>query len=149
PSQRDADREALSKLLVPQIPADLQSAAMTALARIPDALVAKTLTAGWKGYTPALKAQALDLLLSRDAWQAQLLEAMAAKHIPRAHLDAKRRQRLLEHKDAAIRIQAAKLFDAVSTPDRQKVLRDFQDVLSLTGDKPRGKAVFAKTCANC
>jgi putative heme-binding domain-containing protein len=44
---------------------------------------------------------------------------------------------------------ATKLFSGASDPDRQKVLREYQDVISFPGDKRRGKEVFAKRCAVC
>src|SRR5262249_29963350 len=97
--QRDAELETLIKLLAPQNSAELQAAAMTALGRIPDDRVPQTLATAWKGCTPSLRAQALDLLLSRTAWQRQLLLALEEKQIPASQLDAKRRQVLLTHKD--------------------------------------------------
>ena len=50
----------------------MQSAAIAALARMPAGRAAATLIAGWKGYSPALKSQALDALLSRPAGQLAL-----------------------------------------------------------------------------
>jgi putative heme-binding domain-containing protein len=148
-AKRDADRELLGKLLVPQNAAALQAAAVAALGRIPDPKVAEVLAAGWKGYTPALQAQVLDLLLSRDAWQRQLLHSIEKKDVPAGHIDAARRQRLLSHKDEQVRTLAARLFAGAANPDRQKVLEAHRDVAELAGDRARGKAVFAKSCANC
>jgi putative membrane-bound dehydrogenase-like protein len=149
PGQRDADLEVLGKLLVPQNPAALQAAALAALGRIPDERVAAALTAGWKGYTPALKSQALDLLLSRDAWQRRLLTSIERNEVPAGQIDAKHRQRLLNHRDAQVRVRAAKVFAGAVNPNRQKVLERFADVASMTGDRTRGKAVFAKVCSVC
>jgi putative membrane-bound dehydrogenase-like protein len=149
PKQRDADLDLLGKLLVPQSPVGLQAAAASTLGRIADERVPALLTAGWKAHTPALKSQALDLFLSRDAWQRQLLDFIYNKTIPAADVDATRRQRLLAHRDATFRDRAAKLFDGAVSPDRQKVLDAYKEAATLIGDARRGKAVFAKSCAAC
>src|SRR5262249_702626 len=127
----------------------IQAAAVQALGRVPDDKVAATLTAGWKGYSPTLKPQVLDVLLSRDAWLKQLLASVEKDEVPAGHIDAVRRQRLLTPKDEAVRKAAAKVFDGAARPDRQKVLDDYKDAATLTGDAVRGQAVFAKSCSVC
>jgi putative membrane-bound dehydrogenase-like protein len=146
---RDADLVALGKLLSPRQPPALHSAALAGLGRIPDERVAVTLTAGWKNYSPALRPQVLDLLLSRDSWQRQLLQAVEKKQVPAAHIDAGRRQRLLAHKDTTARARAAKAFAGAADPDRRKVLEAYREALTLPGDRTRGKMVFTKNCAAC
>jgi putative membrane-bound dehydrogenase-like protein len=149
PSRHDADVDALARLLTPQQPVTLQSATATALGRIPGQRAGAALLAGWAGASPALKSQILDLLLSRDDGQRVLLDALARNEVPAAQIDAAHRQRLLSHKDARVREQAAHLFAAAGSPDRQKVLRDYQDVFKLTGDAKRGQAVFGQRCSVC
>jgi putative heme-binding domain-containing protein len=139
----------LGKLLAPQHPGAVQAAAVTALARISDDGVAPVLTAGWRGHSPALKGQILDVLLSREAWQRQLLRSLEKEEVPAAQIDPARRQRLLLHKDVTVRERASRLFAGAVNPDRQKVLRDYRDVTGVAGDRSRGKLVFARTCATC
>jgi putative heme-binding domain-containing protein len=148
-SQRQADLDLLGKLLTPQNPPALQTAALATLGRIADDRVVAILAAGWNSHSPAVRLQVLDLCLSRDAWQRQLLSVIEKNEVPAAALDTARRQRLLAHKDAQVRARAAKLFGGATSPDRQKVLDAYQDVASMTGDTARGKAVFAKSCAAC
>jgi putative membrane-bound dehydrogenase-like protein len=148
-SRQNADLATLAKLLVPQNSAALQTAVLGALGRIPADRVAEVVVAGWKSYSPVLRSQVLDLLMSRESWQRNLLASIEKKEIPAAQIDAARRQRLLAHKDARLRGLATKLFSGARDPDRQKVLRDYQDVISFPGDKRRGKEVFAKRCAVC
>ncbi|MFL5240768.1 MAG: PVC-type heme-binding CxxCH protein [Gemmataceae bacterium] len=143
------DVAALAELLVPQTGADLQTAAIAALGRLRDARVPELLLAGWKGYGPAQRSQTLDVLFRRDEWAAAALEAIEAKRIVAAELDAARRQCLLQHKSAAVRQRAAKLFAAAIDPDRQKVVDAYQCVVNLQGDPRRGTEVFAKNCATC
>jgi putative heme-binding domain-containing protein len=146
---RDADLEALGKLLGPRHSPALQSAALAALGRIPDQRVAVRLTRGWKSYSPALRPQVLDRLLSRDAWQRDLLAAVEKKDVPAAHIDAGRRQRLLAHKDAQVRALAVRVFAGAADPDRRKVLDAYRAALKQPGDRARGKAIFLKNCAAC
>src|SRR5205085_421909 len=77
------------------------------------------------------------------------LDALERKDILPAELDAVRRQRLVEHKNAAIRERAAKVFADAIAPDRQKVVAAYEPVLKLTGDAARGTKIFAKSCAVC
>jgi putative membrane-bound dehydrogenase-like protein len=149
PAGRDEDRRELGQLLAPRHPAAVQSAALAALGRVPDDAVADTLLAGWKGHTPALRGQVLDLLLSRDAWLRRLLAAMEKGGPPPGLLDASRRQRLLNHRDEQVRRRAARLFEGPTSADRQKVLREYADVAAMKGDAGRGKQVFARACAAC
>ena len=149
PAEGDADLPVLAKLLVPQNPVSIQTAAIDGLGRIPETRVASLLIAGWKSYTPSLKSQVLDLLLSRDAWLRELLRGIKQNDIPAANIDAKHRQRLLGQKDEQVRTRAAKLFASAISPDREMVLESYRVVASMPGDRIRGKAVFAKTCAAC
>jgi putative heme-binding domain-containing protein len=143
------DLSLLGGLLTPQNSVALQSAALAALGHLPGDQTATALLAGWKGYTPALKSQVLDLLLSRDPWQRRLLAAVEKNEVPPGHIDAARRQRLLTHRDAEVRRRAAKVFEGATSADRQKVLKDYAGVAEMKGDAGRGKAVFEKRCSVC
>lgn len=146
---RSDDIAMLSRLLAPRNSPLLQSAALAALARIDDERVAPALTATWGTYSPTLKNQVLDLCLGREMWQQHLLNSIEKDLIPAAHLDAVRRQRLLSHKDAGVRGRAEKVFGGATNPDRQRILDEFRNVLSISGDAARGKLAFEKSCAKC
>jgi putative heme-binding domain-containing protein len=146
---RDADREVLLPLLTPQSSSAIQAAAATALARVPGDDTARILLRGWTSFTPALRAHVLDLLLAREAWLRLLLTSIADGDVAAADIDLSRRQRLLTHKDAAIRTQAEKLFVGSINADRQQVLEAHRDALALPGDRDRGRAVFVKSCSVC
>jgi putative heme-binding domain-containing protein len=143
------DLATLAGLLVPQTADDLQAAAVATLGRLHDPEVPQVLVRGWKGYGPTLRSQVLDVLLRRDAWVKATLDALEAKQILPFEVDAARRQRLLQHRDPAVRERAARLLAGTIDPDRQKVVEAYQVVLSLKGDARRGAQVFAKNCATC
>jgi putative heme-binding domain-containing protein len=144
-----ADGAILNDLLTPRQPFEVQAAAVVALGRIPGGESANALLTGWNGYSPALKSQILDLLLSRPAGAKRLLDAIEQNAVSVSQIDAARRQRLLLHKDADVRNRATKLFAASINPDRQKVLVAYQDALKTAGDAAHGRAVFAKSCSVC
>ncbi len=151
---RDTDKLAedtriLIGLLGPTNLLELQSAALTELGRLDVKRVSGPLLASWSAYTPQVRSGALDLLLSRQAGIDVLLTALEKKSLPVNQLDATRRDRLLNHKQPAIRDRAKKLLSAASSPTRQQVLARYQEALSLTGDPARGKTAFAQRCASC
>jgi putative membrane-bound dehydrogenase-like protein len=143
------DMKMLAGLISPQHSDDLQVAAATSLGRLPQPEVPDLLLRPWKSYGPALRGHILDLLLPRADGLKATLAALEKKHILPFELDAARRQRLLEHKDAAIRARAAKLLAGSVDPDRGKVVESYRPALKLAGDATRGAKIFAKNCAAC
>ena len=137
-------------LLVPQTDREVQSAAVAALGRLADPRVPELLLRGWKGYGPALRSQVLDAFISRnDAHPCFSLMRSRTRRFSPAELDAQRRQRLLDHKQARIKNRAAKVLVGAIAVDRQKVIDDFEAALKLEGSRERGVKVFTKTCATC
>jgi putative heme-binding domain-containing protein len=143
------DAKVLTGFLSPQTAPELQTAAVSTLGRISEGSVPKLLLEGWKGYGPGLRSQILDVLLRREQWVKQLLDAIESKQILAIEIDAGRRQRLLQQKNAALRERAAKLFAGTINTDRQKVLDSYRSVLTAKGDPKRGAQIFTKTCATC
>jgi putative membrane-bound dehydrogenase-like protein len=137
-------RDLLLGLLAAGNSPDLQSAAAAALGRFTDKGAAEALTTNWRSYTPDMKLQVIDILLSRELWQVHLLEI-----VPAVEIDAPRRQRLLTSKSERIRTLAEERFAGAPSPDRKKVLEEYRDVAALAGDRQRGESVFRKTCAAC
>jgi putative membrane-bound dehydrogenase-like protein len=146
---QDEDLKLLADLLTPQTPGELQAAAVTTLGRIPNRRVPPMLLEEWKGFGPALRSQALDVLLQRDEWAGALLDAIAKKQVLAMEIDPARRQRLLQYPQGAVRDRAAKLFAGAVNPDRQKVLEAYQSVLTMKGEPKRGVEVFTKNCSTC
>src|SRR5262249_2598242 len=64
-------------------------------------------------------------------------------------IETVRRQRLLEHKVAAIAGKAKTTFADLVNPDRQKVIASYSAALTLAGDPQRGAQAFTKHCAAC
>jgi putative membrane-bound dehydrogenase-like protein len=150
PALRDDDLKLLGGLLVPQTAAEVQTAAVVTIGRLRPAETPRLLTQRWDRLGPAVRSHVLDVLLSREEWARTVLDLIEKKNIRPFEVDAARRQRLLDHKNAELRSRAAKVFvGGVPSPDRQKVIDAYRDVLTLKGDPARGGALFAKHCAIC
>ncbi len=145
----NTDHKILLGFLTPQTPDDVQSAVITHLGRNNDPRVPILLLGPWKSYTPALRGQVLDTLFSRLLWTRMTLDAIEKKQVLPHEIDAIRRQRLLQHKDAQVRAAAAKIFDAASNPERGKVVDLYWLQLPDKTDAARGAKLFAKSCATC
>ncbi len=143
------DVKRLAALLSPERAASVQVAALAALNRIGDrAAVPPALIKAWPEASPSLRSQIIDALYDREAWQPDLLAALEQGKIAPGQVEAPIRFRLVTHPDAATRARAEKLFGATDA-DRAKIIASYDNALSLIGDKVRGKAVFAKSCAAC
>jgi putative membrane-bound dehydrogenase-like protein len=149
PVRRKDDLAVLGALLTPQTSSGVQTAALVALGRFVEPDAVAPVVAAWKSLTPGLKGQALDLLLSRQIWQQQLLAGIQAKKIVPADIDAARRQRLLASKNKNIAAQAAALFAEKLMSNRLAVLEQYRVALTLQGEATKGHALYQKHCSVC
>lgn len=136
-------------LLSPQSPTALQRAAVSALSQHDSAAAAKRLVAGWRQYSPAVRRDVVDALLSSRSRIALLLDALEGRTIRSGDLTRDKKEVLTNHPDRRIRARSRKLFAGEVDSNRAKVVAAYQKSLELTGDAARGAAVFKKTCAVC
>ncbi len=142
-------QQVFAGLLAPAIPVDLQSAALATLGSFDAAEVADLVLARFAAFSPRLKGQATDVLLSRPAWTMSLLAALEKGQLSAGDLDPVRLKLLAEHRDKTIRGRATKLLAGSQLSRRADVVAAYRSVLESKGDAERGKQVFAKTCAAC
>jgi putative membrane-bound dehydrogenase-like protein len=107
------------------------------------------LLASYSQETPALQRAILDGLFVSPERLTLLLDAVEAGDVKATELDANHAKRLIDHADATISERAEKLLKAAIPADREKVLADYQVVLTLESDPTRGRGVFEKNCAIC
>ena len=148
PSEPATDLTRLGEVLYTSSPPEAQRAALAGLQRAGGPRVAEVLLAGWKNHSPAVRAEVLNLLFSREEWTAALLGAMEGGKISTTELGTKQQQQLLTHAQAGIRERAAKLL-AAANPERQTVLQNYQAVLDLPGNAARGAQLFGGQCSTC
>jgi putative heme-binding domain-containing protein len=149
PTRLAEDITILVALLGPSNFSALQSAAVTEMGRLDIKRLSAPLIAAWATFTPQVRSQVVDLLLSRETGIDALLTALESKTLPANQLDAIRRERLLNHRRVEVRDRARKLLTAASNSTRQQVLAKYQEALRLTGEAGRGKMVFAQRCSAC
>lgn len=143
------DFNLLAGLLTPGESPVVQTAAVAALGRLNTDSVPALLFKKWNSFSPALRGQVLDLLLSRPEWQLSLLKAVQERTASPAIIDLPRRQRLLASNQQEIQTLATKLFSAEGQGSRQSVLQSYRPVLDLTGQVHRGREVFVEACSVC
>jgi len=147
-ARKSSDRDLLIAMLRPQVPLDLQQAAVAAVAGTTDSKVPDLLVHDWKKHSPQVRGAILDALLSRPAWTSALLSSLEDGCVPPAEIDPARRQRLLTRRDANQRSRAQAVF-AQTSQARQSVVDAYRPALGRRGDRAAGAAVFKKLCASC
>src|SRR5439155_25176568 len=136
---------AFKALLTPQTPAELQAAAVRALANHDDAKAGELLLATWKSASPSLRREMLDAFFSRASRVQQLLDAIEKKQVFASQLEPAKLTLLRKHPDAKVRARAEKLLKDQIAPARQEVIAKYQAAkLSEKPDAARGKLLFKK-----
>jgi putative membrane-bound dehydrogenase-like protein len=137
------------ELLSPSQPPEVQDAALRSCLRMQDDDVAALIIDKWSALTPSLRATALGVLCSRQAWTEQLLTAMEAADIPTSDVDSARASQLTQHTSATIRDRATKLLSGGKEAAREEVFTSYQSALLQNGNVEAGRAIFRRTCASC
>jgi putative membrane-bound dehydrogenase-like protein len=139
----------LQALLAPRSPAEIQLAAVRALAQQDHREIAGLLLAPWAGLSPPVRREVLEALFARSERLPELLAAIEKNQVLASQLDPFRLEQLRKHplvgKNKALQ---ARLSGSAAS-DRQKIVEQYLPVLQLPADASRGKAVFKKTCATC
>ncbi|MSR65771.1 MAG: c-type cytochrome [Pedosphaera sp.] len=141
----------LEKLIEPQQPVEIQSAAVRALGRMVPADKASVFVqrARWNAYTPTVRDMVLTVLTANANLLSALFTAIEAGDVPAWTVNADRRNQLMHHKDETIKARAEKLFKDLTPGDRMKVYEETKSVLTLTGNGTNGHAMFQKNCITC
>jgi hypothetical protein len=103
-------------------------------------------------FTPAARAAAIRVLLTRPQWVRPLLGAIERGQVQWSELSLDQRQLLASYPDQGLARRAQKLLEsggALPNADRQKVLSELAPLASQKGDVAAGKIVFTKACAKC
>lgn len=149
PLAQPGDTPLLGELLGPQQPAAVQLAAAAALAGSRDPAALGVLLPGWAGYTPAVRGQLLEGLLSREEGALAVLAAIERGQMEATQLDARRRQQLLTARSTAVRRRAEQVLASAVDADRQKVIDAYLPVVAAGGQPERGQELFSRRCGQC
>lgn len=145
----DDDFKLLNSLLAPTTPAAVETAAIRAITRYDRPDVPSVLVRGWKDYPLAVRSAVLDAMLSREPWTYAFLQRIEARDLPATDVDPIRRERFTRNNSQRVRELAEKVIGAGSALSRTKVIEEFHDVYSLSGDAKRGAKVFSTVCVTC
>jgi putative membrane-bound dehydrogenase-like protein len=152
---RSSDAATAKKLLgliTPQTSPQLAAGLLEAVGRSEAAEVGPALVKAAPSLTPAARAVAVRVLLSRADWSGALVDGLDQGKLQLAELSLDQRQGLASHPDKALAARAKKLLErggGLPSPDRQKVLDELMPLTKRTGDAAAGKLVFVKNCAKC
>ncbi len=143
--------EYLQKLMTPQYPPQIQTAAVKALGMMPEPKVPDILLARdqWHGYTPAVRDAVLSVVLSNRKYLPRVLTAVETGDMQPSAIDPARRKQLMDHTDEAIRKRAVAAFKDLQPGSREKVFEEYRPVLTLKGIAPKGLEIFKANCAQC
>ncbi|MCE9531965.1 MAG: c-type cytochrome [Planctomycetes bacterium] len=134
--------------LKPTQPRAVQIAALELLSRVGPIEAPDLLLKIWPSLSPAVRATATEVFLSRANWLQAFLEAVEKGKIARADIDPARVGLLMKSPNRSVRVQVEELFGKVVTK-RKDVVDYYQPSLTLKGDPLKGKAIFKKECAAC
>ena len=102
--------------------------------------------------TPAVRKDALRVLLGRTEWTVALLDGIDANKVQWSDFTLDQKQALAAHpsQELAARSKAALARGGgLPSPDRQKVLAELEPLTKRVGDVGLGKEVFKKQCSKC
>jgi putative heme-binding domain-containing protein len=139
----------LEKLLHPRLAEPVQLAALRALGEQSGPDVGRVLAGAWRGWTPAVRAQAAEVVLGRKDRLGPLLGAIRAGQVPADAFDPAQRARLLGSSDRAVAAAAKAVFGEASRKLDPKLFEKYKGALDLRGDPARGSVTFKKLCITC
>lgn len=138
----------LIRLLAPSEAPAVQLEVLKVLSKFGKAKSGGEIMARFSTLSPAIQSEAIEVLLGREVWIGQVLTAVKENKISVGRIPSVHRERLLNHKNAALKKEAAGLFATKENP-RGKVVESYREALTLTGDAGRGRKVFADNCMAC
>ena len=145
----EAAAPTLASALDPRQPLEVQEAAASTLARFADDDVATLFLERWPTLSPQVRSHVVEGLFASEGRLEHLVTALQAGTFPPTDLDSTRVRQLLSHPNAALRERARGILEEHALGPRHEVVAAYQDVLTLTGDPARGRAVFEQNCARC
>ena len=147
---QDADFELLAGLLAPQVPVEVQVAAVGTLGRMNRPTVPERVLAGWHSHGAAVRSAVIELVTSRVAWSLTLLDRVEADPTMLAQIDPAQKQRMTHHIDAKLADRATRVFQAGIDPNRQVAIdRMLAAIKEQRGGAANGAVVFAQNCRAC
>lgn len=144
--------QALLDQVQPQASLELASGVLTALRQSQAEDAGQQIIELIPEMTPAVREEAIRVLLSRPAWSRELLAGIEQNAVSAQDLALDQRQALTSHPDRAIAEKAEEVFASLGgtvSTDREAVVQQMMVTTKQKGDVERGRAVFKEHCAKC
>tara|TARA_Y100001960_G_scaffold46042_1_gene46357 strand:- start:3269 stop:6331 length:3063 start_codon:yes stop_codon:yes gene_type:complete len=148
-SHTSSTPQVLQTLLTPQTPQTIQLQVVQTLGAINSGDLSEGLLLRWKGYSPLVRREVIDVLLQSTNNAETILASIEAGVIQRVEIERDKKQLLLQHPNKAIQSRSQKLFGNEANTDRAAVVQAHQSVLELSGRPTQGREVFRKKCSLC
>ncbi|MBN8858523.1 MAG: c-type cytochrome [Sphingobacteriales bacterium] len=137
----------LGQLLGTGTAAEVQLAAADMLLRSREEPATRLLLSNWEALSPRVHEKAEAGFLSNRERLAALLKEIENNKISPERISRNMQNRLTRYSDTAISAKARELFKNVGS--REKVILEYNESTTVSGDREKGKAVFLKTCSVC
>jgi putative membrane-bound dehydrogenase-like protein len=139
----------LPELLLPRVPADLQSEAVAALTNQSDRRVAGLLIERWRSLGPKLRRDVIDGLIRKPVWLNDVFAAIENRQISAGEIDRDVKQLLLNHPNPKLRDRARTLFAADRRGNVAAILEAYRLALGGPARADRGRTIYERRCASC
>ena len=152
---RVADADAVVAVLesiTPQVSPSFAYGLLATIRQSQSVEAGEEIVASTDAFSPAVKSNAIDLLLSKPAWAIALMDSIAAREFNLDELTLEQKQALRSLPDAKLRARADEILamtGGLPSADREEVLRRLMHITEIAGDSKAGKLAFTKACANC
>ena len=109
------------------------------------------ITEHWTKFTPAVRRNAITVLMRRPEWSMALLEAVQRERIHKTDLAPEHWSQLRQNPNRAVARRAERLAEINTgiSSDREEVVKKLLPLAKEKGDLARGKEVFTASCAVC
>jgi mono/diheme cytochrome c family protein len=111
------------------------------------------ITEHWAKLTPAVRRNAVSVLMRRSEWAMALLEAVQREQIHKTDLAPEHWSQLKQNPNRAVARRAERLAEITNTgvsTDREEIVKKLLPLAKEKGDnRARGKEVFTASCAVC
>ncbi len=138
----------LRKIIEANPPTELQIAAIDSLAAFDDPGIAPLLVNTFRSLSPEARKKAVEALVKRHERVPALIRALEEQTVELSAIDTTVRARLLEDSEPGIAQRASRLFQGPAG-DRVRLIESYRDVLTMAGNRERGKKIFEDKCAKC
>jgi putative heme-binding domain-containing protein len=149
----DAAREALLKLIAEKNPESLVIDAIRGLGEIGGDTVGREVLQSWRQFTPAARAAAAEVLVSRGRWAVALLSALETKIISPSELSMTAVRALGDSGDEIIRQRALQVIGRIrpASADKQPIIAEKKAMILAAGpaDMRAGRELAIKHCLVC